>query len=142
MEKQEEDDFFFLCVFTYVYSLQEKSKLTTRGDTWETRLAKTGSRHLSGKARGKVRWIRNIKKYFAERMCSLVGISPPVEWQRDPLEIPVRGGAAESRPDHRNRNNGCQAVRGHTRGIASLAPGPAHRPLPGASCSPALRLST
>lgn len=38
-----------LCAFTRVYSLQEKGRRTTRGDTWESRLVKTGSRHLSGK---------------------------------------------------------------------------------------------
>lgn len=42
----------FLWALTHVCSLQAKSRRTTRGDTWESRSAKTGSKHLSGKVRG------------------------------------------------------------------------------------------
>lgn len=45
----------FLWAFTHVCSLQAKSRRTTRGDTWESRSAKTGSKHLSGKVRGTAR---------------------------------------------------------------------------------------
>ena len=45
----------FLWAFTHVCSLQAKSRRTTKGDTWESRSAKTGSKHLSGKVRGTAR---------------------------------------------------------------------------------------